>query len=218
MKPTESQINLVNFIKGAFNLFINPDGKISFSRLFLGLLFAFILMIYQHKDVIQVQIENITSNNSYDTYLKEKEDERIENLNASIKNQAQSIYAVIKPDMVGVYIYTPEDLHHFKVLQHYEGKLPEHTSQDKFQRIGVDKISKEYSAHILGMPYQSDGVETCLADPEVNHYTYSCPIFNRRSVYVGTVSLNWRDVPNKIDEKQYYVACTSAARNIGIYK
>ena len=216
MSTTPQQhTGLVQFIKSMMSLFVTDD-KIDFSKLAVVLILSLCAGAYYHKSEIATFLENRDYEKKFSAYIEGQKSERAERLDASVKTHAQLVYSIVAPDMVGVWIYKPEDLRHFRELIHYEGKLPEGTEAKDFQNIGVDKTLKEYELHIQGIPYQSNGLDHAVSSiTNTRYYAYSCPLFNSRGSYHGIVGMYWKEMPTTIDEKQYYVMCTQAARMIG---
>lgn len=215
MSTTPQQVGLVQFLKNMMGLFVTDD-KIDFSKLFVVLLLTICAVGYYHKSDIADFMENRDYEKKFSAYIEGQNSERVARLDAAVKTHAQLVYSIVAPDMVGVWIYKPEELRHFRELIHYEGKLPEGTEANDFQNIGVDKTLKEYELHIQGIPYQSNGLDHAVSSiTNTRYYAYSCPLFNSRGSYHGIVGMYWKDMPTPIDEKQYYVMCTQAARAIG---
>ena len=196
-------------------LFITND-KIDFSKLFVTLILTICAFGYYHKSDIADYLEKRDFDRKIAVYIEGQKSERLERLDAAVKTQAQLIYSIVNPDMVGIWVYKPEELRHFRELIHYEGKLPDTTEAKDFQNIGVDKTLREYELHIQGIPYQSNGLDHAVSSiTNTRYYAYSCPIFNSKGSYHGIIGMYWREMPVPIDEKQYYVMCTQAARSIG---
>lgn len=194
---------------------MTDTGKVSFQKLGLGLLLLALIAGYQNADKIVDFVKEINRINSNESYALAQKDIRKERFDDDIKIQSQRVYSIINPDMVGVWIYKPENLHHFRVLAHYEGSLPEGTTPEDFQNLGVDKTSKEYLEHISGLPYQSNGLDHAVSSiTNTRYFAYSCPIFNTNGAYYGILGMYWKEMP-EIDEKKFFVACTQAARVMG---
>lgn len=215
MSTTPNQVGLVQFMKNMMGLIITDD-RIDFSKLFVVLILATGAIGYYHKSDIADFMDNRDYEKKFSAYIEGQNSERLARLDAAVKTHAQLVYSIVTPDMVGVWVYKPEELRHFRELIHYEGKLPEGTTAKDFQNIGVDKTLKEYELHIQGIPYQSNGLDHAVSSiTNTRYYAYSCPLFNSRGSYHGIVGMYWREMPNPTDEKQYYVMCTQAARSIG---
>lgn len=215
MSTTPPQVGLVQFLKSMMGLFVTND-KVDFSKLFVVLILTLSAFGYYHRSDIADFMENRDYEKKFSAYIEGQNSERVARLDASVKTHAQLVYSIVAPDMVGVWVYKPEELRHFRELIHYEGKLPEGTEAKDFQNIGVDKTLKEYELHIQGIPYQSNGLDHAVSSiTNTRYYAYSCPLFNSRGSYHGIVGMYWKDMPSPADEKQYYVMCTQAARAIG---
>lgn len=215
---------ITQFVKGTIGMFINPDGSVSISKLCVSAVLALSMILYQNGSVVKEYIQSLTHQNSYGAYIAATEHEMDKRYNASLINQSQMIYSVVKPDMVGIFMYEPEDLHHFKKLVHYEGTLPEGKSYETFKTMtmGVDKTSEEYQSHLNGIPYHTNVEDTnstkWVDGAYTGHFDYTCPIYNSKASYIGVLVIHWDKYPSSFDEKKTYVACTQSARLIGSYR
>lgn len=206
----------INILKSLMSLFLTADGeRISPSKVYLGFILMIMLAIYQNRNEVIDFFNAIHRNSSVVTYIEKEEADRKTRYDAAVVNQSQAVYSVIRPDTVAVYMYRPEDIHHFRELVHYEGVLPEGTKPEDYS-FGINKASEEYQKHIMGIPYDSEGLVEYPHIEGVKRYMYTCPIFNRRNMYVGYVGLYWDEVPAKYNELMNFVNCTQAAREIGL--
>ena len=149
-KITDSQISV---IKNLVNFFIDKDGSISFNRIFVTFMIVFSALLYIEKESVVKTIESFNYGRSYEAYIEAERKIQKEDYEAAIRVQTQSVYSIVNSGMVAVFMYKPEDLHHFKEMVHYEGKILENMNENKLKVIGVDKSEKEYKEHILGMPF-----------------------------------------------------------------
>lgn len=216
---SQQATNFFGFLKGFMSIFMTPthDGeRVSSSRVYLAIFLTIAFTVYQSRSEIINFFGAMHKNSSISTYIEQQDREIMKQYDASIVNYSQAIYSIIKPDTVGVYMYKPEDLHHFRELIHFEGILPNGTDIEDFKSIGIDKTSDEYQKHILGLPYFSNEPKQYHIEG-VSRYSYTCPIFNRRSMYVGYVGVYWDEDPKiKHTDIKLFSNCTQAARNIGI--
>lgn len=215
-QPSASQ-GLLGFLKGLMSIITDDNGKISLPKFLVCMIIIAMSVLWVKWDSVTETIQTFNREQSYDAYLTAIQDERNRAFDAAVENQSRLVYSIINPELVGVFIYKPEDIHHFKEMIHYEGKLPEGSTPQDFKQLGVDKTSKEYTDHIKGFPFQSKGLEKSKSSiTNTEFYTYSCPIFNSKGVYSGFIGMYWQEVPVDLNKEQYFMLCTQAARSIGI--
>lgn len=219
---TNNANNSIGIFKSLVNFFINPDGSISTSKILVGFLIFMCSALYVDRDRVMKAVESFNYGRSYEAYIEAEHKIHKADFEAAIRLQTQSVYSIVAPALVSVYMYEPEDLHHFKKLVHFEGKMLDNAVENKMKMIGVDKSDKEYKDHILGIPYFGDIHNRDKEDSEQHPVKYTCPIFNYKGVYTGVFGIYWNSKPKDIDsvemKQKLYVACTQAARQIGIHK
>lgn len=213
MKPGEA---LIDFIKSVLSIFTDANGKIKYGKFVITLIVASIAGAYYHRNEIKDYFATTDKAKYIQEYRKLEEEVRIKAFDSAIKNQTRMLYTMFNTDIISVYEYIPEDLHFFKEIIHYEGKLPAGTDLDTYKNLSVIKYSEEYKSHISGMSYQSKDKESFVSTTKTDemYYTYSCPIFNMRGVYNGFIRMYWLENPN-LDDNILFASCSGSARIIG---
>lgn len=213
--PNQPNGTLVPLLSSILQLLTDDTGRISFKRVVVTVIIGAMFVVGNNARFVFDEMKDFLHFTSNESYIRGQEDKRIADLEASIKTQSQMIYSMTGSDMVAIWTYKPENLHHFRELIHYEGALPDGTTAEDYQNIGVDKTTKEYRDHITGIPYQSNGLEHTLSSiTNTRYYVYSCPLFNARGAYSGVISMYWKEIPD-VDERLYFVQCYQSARAIG---
>lgn len=215
---TQNKQNMFDFLKNMIDVFIGKDGKVNMSRFWVGLFICLATAAYAHAENLASFVKYFYDSYSYESYEEARLLERKHIYDASVKNQSQLIYSTIRPDMVGIFTYEPEDIHHFSNMIHYEGALPEGHTVMTYSNSGVNKSVMEYYHHISSMPFLSEHKGKNIAN--VPYYSYTCPIYSSRNVYYGFIGLFWNEKPKDFtyENNKLFSMCYQGARQIGLHK
>ncbi|MGL4523813.1 MAG: hypothetical protein ACRCWQ_14795 [Bacilli bacterium] len=204
-------------LNGLLSMVTDDNGRVSPGKLLTVVFLISFVSALTNVGPISEYFKELSATRTHEAYIVAQDNLRNVQYEAAIKNQSQILYSTIKPQMVGVWVYKPENLHHFADLVYYEGTLPDSVQDKDLKDVGVDRTSIEYMDHIMGIPFMSSGPKDSVAKiTESDYFLYSCPIYNSRGSYYGSVSMYWREKPKDIDRKKYASQCRQAARFIGI--
>lgn len=208
-----------NFLASLLELFIDKTtGRVAVDRVLVSLLITVLAFGYMGRNEILTSFASSSRSAAVETYKESQEHSRLEKLGQEVRTNSQRLLALFKPDIVGVWIYKPQDTHYFMEMVYYEGKLPENTVITDYSNIGVDRSTREYSEHSNSIPYISNGLEDTLASiTNTGYFVYSCPLYNKYGYYQGKVAMYWKDVPSPLTERRYYAECSRSARQISQY-
>ena len=220
-KPSNGNpgIMFANFLGALLDLFIDKNtGRVAIDRVLVSLLIAALTFGYFERDEIFKSLASNTKTAAVEIYKEAQEHSRLEKLGQEVRTNSQHLLALFKPEIVGVWIYKPQDKHYFMELVYYEGTLPDNTTIHDYSKIGVDRSTKEYSEHSNSIPYISNGLESTLASiTNTSYFVYSCPLYNKYGYYQGKVAMYWKDVPDPLLERRYYTECSKSSRQISQY-
>lgn len=208
-----------NFLASLLELFIDKNtGRVAIDRVLVSLLITALAFGYMERDDIMKSMASSSKAAAVEIYKEAQEHSRLEKLGQEVRTNSQRMLALFKPDIVGVWIYKPQDTHYFMEMVYYEGKLPDSTTIKDYNHIGVDRSTREYSEHSNSIPYISNGLEDTLASiTNTSYFVYSCPLYNKYGYYQGKVAMYWKDVPDPTKERRYYSECSRSARQISQY-
>lgn len=218
--------NLVGALKSFIDIFFAVDGKFNSSKFLITSIVCLVIYYSFNRDDIHETIKTFNYDNSFIEFQKQHEIDLQKAYDAQLINEARQIYVNMKTDAIGMWVFEPPIFHDLRNLVFYSGTLPNSKTIEMYQNQPVAKLETEYQSHLIGMPYYTGMENGFMAKPENldEVFIYTCPMFNRRNMYFGSVELHWDKVPHEfINDQENFLKrafhkCTDSARKIGLLR